>query len=170
MLKYLYNSDIMLTDLNFIFEIADKEFGFKDDPNQYNPTELEFYNLQKQFPFSFCIIKDKNKIIGFVTLLPCSKKLMNDFLSKKINEAELVKNIDENINLDNFDTLFLTAAYIDPNYRKKGIIKKTYKDMIRFYLNKNSNLVLFGWVFTDQGLLLGKKLSAECNLDFKYIK
>jgi hypothetical protein len=169
MLQYLFNDKIKLNDLDIVFDIADKEFGFKDDPNQYNPTKLEFFELQKKFPFSFCIIKDKNTVVGFVTLLPCSKELMTKFLTKNINENKLINCINKDINLSNFDCLFLTSAYIDKKYRKKGFIKNTVKSMINFYLNKNKDLVLFGWVFTNQGLLLGQKLGDELNLDFKYI-
>jgi len=95
---------------------------------------------------------------------------MDDFLNKKINEDVLVRNIFQNINLNNFECLFLTSAYINDKYRKKGIILNIYKKMINFYLDKNKNIVLFGWVFTDQGLLLGQKLSDELNLDFKFVK
>lgn len=170
MLKNLYNDEIKLKDLDTLFDIADKEFGFKDDPNQYNPTKLEFYKLQKKYPFSFCIIKDDDVVVGFVTLLPSSKKLMNSFLNKKINEVVLVNNISKNITLNNFECLFLTSAYINEKYRKKGIISNIYKKMINFYLDKNKKLVLFGWVFTNQGLLLGTRLSKELNLVFKYVK
>lgn len=139
MLKYFYNNNINFNDINKVFDIADKEFGVGSNSNMYNPTEEEFYNIQKKYPFSFCIIKNNNNVVGYVILFPCSNKLMTDFLNKKINEHELVKEIDKNITLENVECLYLMSAYIDKEYRRKGIITEIYKKMIDFYFKKILN-------------------------------
>jgi hypothetical protein len=72
-LTYLFNEEIKLEDLTEIYKIITKEFKTNKDKTQYTDSKKGFYELQKKHPYSFSIIKNNNKIIGFATIIPCNK-------------------------------------------------------------------------------------------------
>jgi|SRR3989344_4028021 len=79
---------ISLEDLDITSKIAENYFGTEKDPNQMETSKENrewVYKNQKYLN----IIKYNNEIIGFAFLLPCTKELMESFVSKRINEREL---------------------------------------------------------------------------------
>jgi len=100
-------------------------------------------NYKKKHPYSFSIIKNKNEIIGFITIIPCNKDLMNQFLNKEITEKELIKNIKTKITKKNIETLYVMSAYIHKDHRTKGIATNTIIKMISYYQKEYENIELF---------------------------
>ncbi|PIN79957.1 hypothetical protein COV11_04925, partial [Candidatus Woesearchaeota archaeon CG10_big_fil_rev_8_21_14_0_10_30_7] len=90
-------NDLTFKDLRDTAKLAEKYFGTEKDPSQMPTNEKEskwiFNNLSE------CVntIKYNGELIGFSFILPCNKELMDDFLSKKINEAQLYKEIKKKI-------------------------------------------------------------------------
>ena len=61
------------------------------------------------------------KIIGYVLMLPCNKKLMNEFISKEINKSALYENI-KKIKINNIpEAIYLCAILIKREFRKQGV-------------------------------------------------
>ena len=169
MINYCYNDDIEFSDLEKVLKLADDVFGANTDSEQYNPSVEEFFVFKKKFPFSLCVLKDDDLIIGFCTVVPCSNELRRNFLDENLSEPVLVKSAESEFDKPFFESLYLMTVYIDEKYRKKGIISIALGNMINFYKKKNNNLFLFTWSFSDAGLSLCKKLSETTNLNFEYL-
>ena len=73
--------------------ISEEYFGMEKDQNQMPATSENRDWVYKNIPDYVNIMRDNGKIIGYAFMLPCSKKLMEDFLAKKINEAILFEGI-----------------------------------------------------------------------------
>jgi len=121
-----YSSDTKLTfkDLRDTAELAEKYFGTKKDPEQMPTDENESRWLYENIPECVNVIKDNDKEVGFTFIIPCNKEIMDKFLSREINEAQLWEKVKREINYKNFTTIYLCSAFIIPRYRRKGLAVK----------------------------------------------
>src|SRR3989344_1281271 len=80
-------------DLEVTAKMAEDYFGTDADPEQM-PTTKEVRDwISKYIPEYLNIIRDGKEIIGYAFMLPCSLKLMNDFLTKKMSEKVMSEGI-----------------------------------------------------------------------------
>jgi len=84
---------ISMEDLDETSGLTEKYFGTKNDPNQIQATPKNRDWIYENIPNYINVIKDNGKVIGYALMLPCTAKLMEKFLNKKINEAMLFENI-----------------------------------------------------------------------------
>lgn len=168
MVVFCFNDDVSVSDINFVLRLSDEVFGLDKDPSQYNPSLNEFLEFHKNFPFSFCVFRKDNKIVGFVTAVPCSFPLMGGFLSGEISESVLVNSAQQELKKSSFDALYLMGAYIAEDYRRQGFVKDAFSKIISFYKNENENLFLFAWPLSSAGLALCNSLADEFVLKFKF--
>ncbi len=112
------------------------ESYFKMSKNKYqiNPSlEDELWAL-REIPDCLNTIKVSNKLIGFTWTVPCDKELMNKFLTKKISESKLLKEVQrKGINQTNFETLYFCDTIIEPKYQGLGLATKARVKTIKNY-------------------------------------
>ena len=54
-------------------------------------------------------------------MLPCSLKLMNDFLAKKMSEKAMFEGIKKLQDYKNPEAIYLCASFVKEQYRGKGL-------------------------------------------------
>lgn len=98
-------------------EIAEKFFHTDNDPDQLKINIKNDKRIYAKFRECENVIKYKNQVIGETFILPCTKKIMNEFLENKITEAEMFEKIMKNVTYKNFDCVYLCLADVEPKHR-----------------------------------------------------
>lgn len=162
MIKKIYPKKISLKQDNQLNKIYNKYFN-KKSKNEANLNIDKINILIKKFPKSEEIIVDKG-IIGEITIIPTNKKIMNLFLKNKINEQKLLDRSISEVNVDNFNCIYLCYFLILDKYRHKKIMYKELKKTIKYYKKINPKITLFVWPFSKAGKNLSEKVSNKLNL------
>lgn len=152
-------------DLDETSMMAEKYFGMEKDPNQIPATKENRNWIYKNLSNYVNIIKNNDKIIGFVFVIPCDLRLMKKFVDGKINESELFENV-KKIELKNPKAIYLCSAFVNEKFRGKNLATSA---MIKTIKNVTSNgrnkPVLFYWKYSSDGEKLSKKISNLTGLD-----
>ncbi len=144
-----------------IESLSNKFFYSEPDKEQLPPEEFTFEVAKYTFPGSLNIIKDNNQPIGSSSALPTTKKDMEEFVSKKINERKLWNRIKQ-LKWEEADCIYLCATFILPKYRQKGIATESRYIQITTLQKTHPNLkYLFAWAYSKEGKLLINKISEK---------
>jgi hypothetical protein len=167
--KITFSSDvgeISFEDINNTSRLSEDYFQTHIDPEQININEENKMWIYKNIPNSVNVVKFGDEVIGFSFILPCSKKLMDKFVSKKINEAQLfdsIKKLDFEI-----ECIYLCAVIIKPEFRGEGLgSKATLKSISGFAAKMNKKPILFYWAYSKEGDSLAKRVSRESGFNLK---
>ncbi len=144
--------DTMVTE-----EMVKKYFKTDENPEQMPPTKETQDFLYKSCQGYMNVLKDDDKVVGFMLLLPARKELMNDFISKKINEVTLFERIMRSPMDKIPQTIYLCSTIVLEDYRGKGFaVEGTLKILDKFKKNKP---ILFSWSISPEGDNMAKKIS-----------
>ena len=119
-------------EIDWTNKIAEELFGTEDDETQAKPTlenELKLISVEKN---NFICLKNKEGIIAWSVVLPTSKENMEKFLKKEIDEKELFQ---ISFGTQSFETLYLTAVVVLPEYRRMGLGSSLLKKQIEYFKN-----------------------------------
>jgi hypothetical protein len=155
-------------DWQEVGKIAEAYFKTHEDPEQAQITEERAAWIRKEFPECLNLMKSENKVIGVTFVLPCTNELMNQFLSKEINEEDLFVQIQNKMNYDNLETIYLCSAIVIPEFRRKGLaLQGTIKSIEKILEKRNIRPTLFYWAYSKEGLSLAKRVAKALNLECK---
>ena len=142
--------------LDSMMKIAELFFGTETDPDQM-PINQESADKLLSIHKNTIVYKiDENgNPIAWVVVVPTSINVMNQFLKKEITEKEL---LDKAVEEKKFDTLYLCAAFVLPEYRRKGYAKELFEEAINGMPNGN-NATLYCWLYSEDGKKLVAALS-----------
>lgn len=143
--------------LNKMLNIAEEFFGTSSDPDQMPITKESFYKLQQLHPKTVVYKLENGEPISWVVVLPTQIELMEKFLKGEINEREL---LDLTKPQDEYEALYLCAAFTVPEHRRKGYIVEMFKEAIRD-IPHTKNTRLFAWPFSREGRELAEKLNTS---------
>jgi len=164
--QYSFTSKFTREEDSKISELAEEFFDTENDYKQMPMSEITYEVVHDRYPGSLFIIKHIQKIIGFTFLLPTTNKMMQDFLDLTINEKELLTRILEQVTMENCDSLYLVAAFIEPSHRNKGLVISSFTEQIKKFSNwKNMNL--FCWTTTEEWRKMVLKLSKSLAIKIK---
>ncbi len=110
------------------------------------------------------IIRQENKIVGLTLIFPCRKELMNDFISKKITEADLLDKLKKSPSNRKPEAIYLCSALIKPEFRGKGLALKSFIKSIKNNFNLKYRPPLFYWGYSNEGDALSNKIAKILNL------
>lgn len=160
--------DIKRADLEITAKMAEDYFGTETDPEQM-PTTKEVRDwITQHIPEYLNIIRDGKVIIGYVFMLPCSLKLMHDFLAKKITENAMFEGIKRMQDYKSPEAIYLCATFVKEPYRGQGLSITASLKMIKKIMNKGKiKPVLFHWAFTLEGAAVAKKIGEKLKLEVK---
>ena len=147
-----------------MFQIIDDVFATREDPDQLQVDEEVIKKLNEIHPSCLSEMADENGPVIWALMIPTTEKVMDDFLSGKISEREL---LDQTRVGENFTCLYLCSVTTLPEYRHKG---KTKNICLKAIENMRTNFpiaTLYVWAFTPEGESLAKKLAAESKLGLK---
>src|SRR3989344_9318563 len=80
------------------------------------------------------LVREGDEIIGYSFMIPCTLSLMNDFLKKNINEAELFERIKQ-LNPSFPTAIYLCDSFVKEKYRKKGLATTAFIKALTPFLN-----------------------------------
>lgn len=136
--------------------LASETFAAHNDPDQLNITEESIKLLEQIHPATLSEYNEGDGPVVWILLIPTNSSLMNEFIKEKISEDELLNKTPLNIK---YDALYLCSALVLPEFRKKGLAKKTALDAI-FKIRKDHPIkILFTWNFSKEGALLSESIA-----------
>jgi hypothetical protein len=143
-----------------------EEFGIPDE-NMIPPdleNDLRVQSLEKR---NFVCYKKNSIPIAWSLVLPTSKNIKDRFLKREINEKQL---LGESIKNPSFESLYLFAAIVLPEYRMQGLAGNLMSYQIKYFQDKYKITDFFAWVFTIEGERLIKSLEKSNSIQVEYIK
>lgn len=159
--KNLQNKMPQLPNFQRMFQIIDDVFATRQDPDQLQVDEEVIKKLNEIHPACLSELADENGPVIWALMIPTTEKVMNDFLSGKISEREL---LDETIVGEKFTCLYLCSVTTLPEYRKKGETKKICLKAIEKIRANFPIATLYVWAFTKEGESLAQQIASETKL------
>lgn len=133
--------------LEKMLSMGERFFGTVVDSEQMPVTKESYYKLQKLHPKTVVYRIEHGEPVSWVVVLPTSTELAGQFLRGKINEREL---LDLTKPQDEYEALYLCAAFTVPEYRRKGYVLELFKEAVNG-IPHVSDAMLFAWPFSDEG-------------------
>ncbi len=151
-----------------MIRLADEVFGMKQDPAQISVNTKVMTRLRKIHPSAMTEKRTKNGPIAWILVFPTTKDLMKQFITKKINEQELLKRTSLRAE---YDAVYLCSALVLPEYRRKGLAKRLMCKAIKSIQKQHLIKFLFYWAFSAEGKKLALSVAKELSLPlFKRIE
>jgi hypothetical protein len=144
-----------------MLQLASDEFDAKNDPTQLDVNEKTMKRLHKLHPSTLSEYDDGNGPVVWILVIPTSLDLMNRFISKKINEQEI---LDLTRPDTTYEALYLCSAMALEEYRGKGIAKRLTIEAIESIRKKHPLKSLFVWPFSQEGNGLAESISKAVGL------
>jgi hypothetical protein len=148
-------------NLDRMIELADEFFEAKNDPMQISVNGETMDLLKKIHPSTISEIANANGPIAWVLVIPTTRRLMKEFISKKINENQLLHNTPLG---SKYDAVYLCSALVLPEERGKGLAKRLAIESITSIRKKHPVKFLFYWGFSIEGKKLAASIAKECSL------
>ena len=142
-------------------KLAEEFFDMKNDPTQLSVDEDTMKCLLEINPSTLSEKTDENGPIAWMLIIPTTKKVMDDFLTRKITEKEI---LDRTPLGEKYDTIYLCSALVLPEYRGRGLAKQMVLHEIQSILNQHPIQSLFVWSFSTEGKSLANWVANELNL------
>ena len=150
---------------NEYFEEVDQSardfFNLEEDPTQIN-ADKKTYDYSVKIGGSSMIALENDKLLGWSFAFPTNKILMNQFLNSDINENQLFWKTEKD---ENYDAIYLCAAYVYPEYRRKGLGNKLIHACLK-PLIKNG-VCIFYEPYTEEGRRLVESALKDYNYEIK---
>jgi hypothetical protein len=145
-----------------MLELIDETFATRQDPGQIQVTQAQIKKLQNIHEATLSEMADQDGPLIWVLLIPTTKLIMDDFLSGKISEAELLQKTKPQ---QNYDCIYLCSATTLPEARKKGDTKKLCIKAIKNISKDHPIKTLFVWPFSKEGEQLAEGIAKECGME-----
>ena len=139
--------------------MSEEYFSMQKDSGQMNATEENKEWVYKNAENCLNIVRNNDEIIGYAFALPCNKKLMKDFLSKKISEKELFEQI-KNTKIKKPEAIYLCASVVKKEFRRRGLATSAFVKIInKIIYNIKTKPILFYWGYSKEGERLAEKVA-----------
>lgn len=144
-----------------MIKLADEFFEAKNDPAQVSITGETMALLKKIHPSTMGEKADRKGPIAWILVIPTTRTLMEEFLSKKINEQQLLNTTPLK---SKYDAIYLCSALVLPEHRGQGLAKDLLIKAIKTIKKKHPVKFLFYWGFSVEGKGLATAIAKEFSL------
>jgi hypothetical protein len=144
-----------------LMDIIDAVLNTRSDPDQLQVNEEQMLKLQRLHPATLSEWRDETGPLIWVLLIPTTHELMQQFLSARITETQLLDQTDLQQTLD---CLYLCSAVALPEIRGKGITKELCLTAIKKIQVDFPITQLFVWPMSEEGRALSQDIAARLNL------
>jgi hypothetical protein len=151
-------------NLQRMIQLADEFFETKNDPDQISVNEEVMSMLQKIHPSTLSEKKNENGPIAWILVLPTTLRLMEEFVTERINERELLEKTPIGAS---YDAVYLCSALVLPEHRGKGLARSLAVDAVRSIRRDHPIMNLFYWPFSIEGDMLANSIARELNLPLR---
>jgi hypothetical protein len=141
--------------------LIDEVFDTRKDPNQLQVSQRQMKKLEEIHPATLSEFADENGPVIWVLIIPTTESIMNDFLTGKISEKDILTKTKPG---DEYTSIYLCSVTTLPEYRGKGESKKICLQAIENIRKDHPIKSLFVWPFTKEGEKLAASLAKECKL------
>ncbi len=141
--------------------LAEEFFNTKGDPEQISITDNVLEKLRLIHPASIGEETDGNGPIAWMLVIPTTHELMDLFISKKINESELLARTPVGAM---YDAIYLCSALVLPEFRGRGLARGLAEQAVRSISRQHAIKDLFVWTFSPEGEHLARSIASELNL------
>lgn len=135
--------------------LIDETFATRSDPDQLQVDESVIEKLQEIHPATLSEYNEGSGPGIWVLLIPTTKTVMNDFLSGRISEQELLYRTSPG---EQYEAVYLCSATCLPEYRRRGLSRKLCLDAIDKLCKDYPIDALYVWPFTKEGEVLARKI------------
>lgn len=153
-----------IDNLQRMIKLAEEFFETKNDPNQISVSEEIMDRLHELHPCTMSEKKNENGPVAWVLVIPTTHQLMEEFISRSINEKELLDRTPSGIK---YDALYLCSALVLPEERGKGLAKHLIIDAVRSIQKEHPIKTLFYWSFSVEGRGLAGSVANEVGLPLR---
>jgi hypothetical protein len=153
-----------LPNFSRMLSLIDEVFDTRKDPNQLQVNQQVIKKLEKIHPATLSEFTDKNGPSVWVLVIPTTTGVMNDFLSGKISEKDILTKTKPR---EKYTCIYLCSVTTLPEYRGKGESKKLCLQAIKAICKDHPIETLFVWPFTKEGGKLAISLAKECKLPLR---
>jgi hypothetical protein len=147
-------------------DLAVKLFGTDEDPTQADPNLENSKALISVDPHSYVYAEEDGHTMGWSCVLPTSKRNMELFLSGKITEKQLFEYSMAN---HSFEELYLIAAIVLPEYRKKGLASCMMESQILYFKKAHGISDLYAFTLTEDGKGLIGKIEKDLHTNIRQV-
>lgn len=148
-------------NLQRMLRLAEEFFAVKSDPSQISVDEEVLARLQRIHPATVSEERDENGPIAWVLVVPTTQPLMEQFVTRRINERELLEKTPIGAPYTN---IYLCSALVLPEFRGQGRAKRMAVDAIRSIQSDHRIGSLFFWAFSAEGKALAASIAREASL------
>ncbi len=151
-------------NLSRMIHLAEEFFATKNDPAQISVTEEVMEKLRQIHPGTLTEENDGNGPIAWVMVIPTTEGIMEQFLSNKISEREL---LDATPLKERYDAIYLCSALVLPEHRGKGLARRLVSDAIASIQRDHPIRYLFYWAFSVEGRRLAESAAKHFGLPLR---
>ena len=144
-----------------MMQLVTEFFDVKNDPEQLDVDEEAIAHLHELHPATLSEVANEEGPIVWVLVIPTLHGVMERFISGMISEQGLV---DETPIGAAYDAIYLCSASVLPEFRHKGLAKKTTIEAISAIRKDHPVKSLFYWPFSEEGKRLAKAVADEAGL------
>lgn len=149
-----------------VLKISEEFFGTESDPEQMPISQESADKLTSIHPDSIVYkFDDEGNPIAWAVVVPTSREVMDRFLNKEISEKEL---LDEAAKEKKLEALYLCAAFVLPEHRRKGIARELLIEAINKTTGKD--VPMYCWIYSPEGEKLANSVSEHFNKPFSFRK
>jgi GNAT superfamily N-acetyltransferase len=148
-------------NLERMIQLAEEFFATKNDPSQISINEKVMLRLKNIHPDTITEKRTRKGPVAWILVIPTTDKLMEQFITKKINERELYLKIPLHVK---YDSIYLCSALVLPEYRGRGLAKRLMIKAIKSIQKKHPINCLFYWAFSTEGKKLAASVAREFSL------
>ncbi|MCU0454414.1 MAG: GNAT family N-acetyltransferase [Bacteroidetes bacterium] len=144
--------------------LAEEVFGMRSDTDQISVDQEVVARLEAIHPATMGEMADENGPIAWMLAIPTSREVMEQFLSKRISERQILERTSSGVEAT---AIYLCSALVLPEHRGKGYAKRLALDAIRAIRKEHPIETLYVWSFSDEGLALAQKVAREAGLPLR---
>jgi len=154
----------MQPNLKRMLELVDAVFETRNDPSQIGFSEEDMAKMNTLHPE--CLQESCNEAgpIAWISIIPTSRALMNQFTEASISERELFDRTSESTPKE---AVYLCSAIVLPEHRRQGVAFNLSVAAIQAMQKDFSITDAFVWPFSDDGQSLAIAIARACELELK---
>jgi GNAT superfamily N-acetyltransferase len=158
------NNQELPSNFERLIALADVVFDVKNDPGQLDVDQNVLARLEEIHPDCVSEYADENGPAAWILMIPCTEKVMEDFLADRISEKQL---FEASLPGQEFEAIYLCSALVLEEYRRKGIARQLSLQAIDNIRKEFPIKTLFVWAFSGEGLACARRLSQESSLPLR---
>jgi GNAT superfamily N-acetyltransferase len=144
-----------------MIRLAEEFFATKKDPSQISINRKVMLRLKRIHPNTMTEKSTSKGPIAWILVIPTTHTLMEQFITNKISERELLKNNPLRIK---YDSIYLCSALVLPEYRGRGLARSLMIKAIKSMQKEHPITCLFYWALSNEGKKLAASVANEFSL------